>query len=298
MHHFLSLNLHSNEKKILNKFPGLDGLPMLASSLDDTKGKFFLIGHVKEKKFLFVLDVFTGKILKEHELENDVILFEYNRSSGKLFGIAGRMAGGTHRQEIIEINILSGKISIIKEIPGLWGIAMIPPKIDYKKNRFLFWGDINGRQKLIGADISSGEISIVDSNQIDINSYRIHSFDSNQLVNTIHTCSIQTCTGIVGCSKKHKVGFILHILPDVENNISSILQEIDLGLKKLTGSGLSKMEIRVVGGIKDNSDSFYTVISVYRELLVNYRVKYERSKVYHLGKQYNIILDAGNIDIF
>ncbi len=296
--HFLSINLHSNEKKILNTFPGIKGLPMLGSSLDDINGKFFFIGHTRKKKFIFVLDVSTGKILKKHELKNSVILFEYNRSSDKLIGITQGTPGGTFRLGITEIDVLSGKTSIIGEVPGLSGITIIPTKIDFKKDRFLFWGDINGSQTLIGADISSGEISIIETIPIGVNSYRIHSFDSNQSVNTICTSGVQACTGVVGYNKEYKVGFILHILPFAENNISSMFHEIDSGLKKLVGSGLSKMEIRVVGGKKGDSDSFYTVISVYRELLEKYRVKYERSKVYHLGKQYNIFLDTGNIDIF
>ncbi len=296
MNHFISINLHSKEKKILNKFPEITGIPMQASSIDDKNGRYFFIGHVKNTYFLYVLDIFSGKILKKHKLENHVTLFEYNRTSDKLVGIS-RIFGSSNK--LIELNILPGKIGVIEEIPGLSGIPMVPAKIDYNKNSFLFFGHINDHSKLISANISTGDISFIDSYQIGTNSYRIHSFDSNQLIDIIYTYGVQSCSGIVGCNKEYNVGFIVHFFPNF-NNIPSILEEIDQGLNKRIGSGLSHshMKIVVVGGQKYNSNSFNNVITIYRELLQKYHVKYDRAKVYHLGRSYNIILNAGNIDIF
>jgi len=298
LNHFISIHLPSKKIKILNKFPEIEGLPMEASAIDDTKGRFFFIGHVKNTYFLYVLDIFTGKVLKKHKLKNSIALLEYNRQRDKLIGIS-RIFGDSNK--LIELNISSGKVRVIKEISNLSGIPMVPTKMDYnnEKNRFLFFGDINDTPELLSANISTGEISFVNAYYIETDSYRIHSFDRNQLINTIYTTGVQSCTGMVGYNKEYKVGFILHVSPNVKN-IPSILREMDQGLKKLTGSGLNNpnMKIYIVGGLKTDSDSFNNVITVYRELLQNYHVNYDGSKVYHLGKSYNIILNAENIDIF
>jgi hypothetical protein len=298
MNHFISIHLHSRRKKILNKFPGIEGLPMEASAIDNKKGRFFFIGHVKKNYFLYVLDIFTGKILKKHKLEDSITLLEFNRTSDKLIGIS-RISGDSNK--LIELNVLSGKIRVIKEIPALSGIPMVPSKMDYKnnKNHFLFFGDMNNQLKLMSANISTGEISFINSYYIKTNSYRIHSFDTNQLIDTIYTTGVQSCTGMVGYNKEYKVGFIVHVSPNVKN-IPPVLREIDRGLKKLTGSGLSNPNLRIyiVGGQKTDSDSFNNVITVYRELLQKYHVTYDGAKVYHLGKSYNIIMNPEKIDIF
>ena len=77
MNHFISINLYSKEKKTLNKFPEITGVPMQASSIDDKNGRYFFVGHVKKSYFLYVLDIFSGKILKKHKLEYGFTLLEY-----------------------------------------------------------------------------------------------------------------------------------------------------------------------------------------------------------------------------
>jgi hypothetical protein len=269
---------------------------MQASAIDDNNGRFFFVGHVKENYFLYVLDIPSGKTLKRHKLEYGFTFLEYNRMSDKLIGISLKFKG---TRKFMELDILSGKIRIIKEIPELSGIPMVPTKIDYNNNSFLFFGRIDKEPKLLCINISTGGISFVNSYHIKTNSYRIHPFDSNQLIDTICTKGIQNCAGIVGFNKEYNIGFIAHFSPNF-NNIPSIIEEIDKGLNKGTGSGLNNdhMKIVVVGGQKYNSNSFNNVITVYRELLQKYHVRYDGTKVYHLGKSYNIILNGENIDIF
>jgi hypothetical protein len=293
---FISINLHTNKRKILNQFPGIIGIPRHASAIDNVNGRFFFIGKAEKGYLLYVLDIFTGKILKTHQLENTVKLLQYNKITDKLIGIQPPVGSGDS-YNWIELNILSGTTSFIKEITHLSRILSPSSNIDYKKSSFLFLGKIKDNPKILSINILSGELSTIDTYRVGIESYRIHSFDKNQSIGMICTSGVQLCTGIVGYNEEQKIGFITHISRRFKR-IPLLLQEIDNGLKELTGSGLSHMNIIVVGGLKSYNDSFNNVKTTYRELLQKYHVKYNGNKLYHLGKSYTIILSAEGINIF
>lgn len=293
---FISINLHTKKRKILNQFPEITGIPRQASAIDNVNGRFFFIGKAEKDYLLYVLDIFTGKILKTHHLEDTVNLLQYNKITDKLIGIQ-RPGGSGCSSKWIELNTLSGETSVIKEITHLSRILSLSSKIDYTKSNFLFLGKMKDNPKILNINILSGELSTIDTYQVDLENYRIHSFDRNQSIGMICTSGVQLCTGIAGYSKEHKIGFITHISRRFKR-IPLILQEIDDGLKELTGSGLRHMNIIVVGGLKSYNDSFNNVITAYRELLQKYHVKYGGNKLYHLGKSYSIVLSAEGINIF
>ncbi len=290
--YFVSVDVGSGITKFISQLQEFVSLPMgESSSIDIEKRRYFFVGSIDSKDFLFGLDLDTGKVLFKNQLKSPFVLFEYNNNTDEIYGLC-RING---INTFVKYDFYKNDITLIKKIPNLYNISNAAPKIDYSRNTFLFWGDMNSKNLLLEINLLDGIIEIIDAYQVGIDNYKV--FELNQKINTVFTTEVQTCTAIVGYSKNSKVGFLAHFSP-INKGIEETLLKINEEVRKIDVNGFNDMDLYIVGGVRGLDDSYENVIKVYNEITGKYKVNYKYNKLYHLGKPYNIIINDEEISVY
>lgn len=291
--HFASIDIKAGKIEQLKPFPEVTKFTRSVSAIDTKQRRYFFIGEINEKKYLYTLDISSGDVIYRYKLARPLTFLAYHGQTDKLYGLS--KTGDAYY--FISFDIYSGKVAVVSKLPGLSRLKGTSRKIDSLKGVFLFEGVVNERNSLLAIHLKEGGIKTVNAYRVGINEYRFHVFGKNQPVNMLYTFGVGNCVALAGYSKTCGAGFLAHFSSRFEK-MEEALGEIEKQIKKKCGKGFSDMNLYVAGGSARDAASFENALEVYRVLAETFTAGYKGDKIFHLGVVYNIIIDNGNIDIF
>jgi len=290
--YFAAIRSRTGEKTVLAKLPFFKNWARRVSALDSSGQKFFFAAYPVDKQHLCTVDTRTGRVLQTVALSHPVKAIEFDASSGKLWGLS--FFSGVER--FVSIAPSTGTVSTISNVsPFKCTNSGVLANAD--THRFLFIGTRGHDTHVCVIDTRNGKVRPLPGIYVNVNEYRVVDFKADRTVETVFTCSVQSCTGIAGYDPASEIGFIAHFVPTY-GEIGHSLTQIDKEIGKVNNRrGLRNMKLTVVGGVRDHPDSVKNLMLVYTLLTEKYGIDYEEIVSFNTGISYNIVIHNGEVNV-
>jgi hypothetical protein len=134
--HFASIDIKTGKIETLKPFPEVTKFARSVSAVDTKQRRYFFIGEVNEKRYLYTLDISSGDVIYRYKLTRPLTFLAYHGQTDKLYGLSE--TNGAYY--FMSFDIYSGKMAVVSKLPGLSRLKGTSRKIDSLKGEFLFEG--------------------------------------------------------------------------------------------------------------------------------------------------------------
>ena len=291
--YFVSVDAFSGKTKRLGALPAIDGWIPGASALDSEQKRFFLVASQDSQNRILIVNIETGGIIGSSRLSHPIKTFEFDRSTGKLLGLA-RIDGV---ERFVSIDPSTGQVAVQADLNPVHQ-SYSGVFLDSRHDKMFFIGIRQGRDAAWMVDTASESIRELSGHSIGLNEHLIQSFKESGAAEAIFTSGAQSCTGIAGYDPRSQIGFIAHFAADFHKTELSLVQ-IDQDLReKYSLQGVSDLRLWVVGGVRESPASVRTLHAVYRILVDRLGVHFDEIMKFNTGISYNILIHNGEVRVF